>query len=33
MAVDLKDLKTIRYEVENAGENGIAVVTLDRPEA
>ena len=33
MAVDLKDLKTIRYEVQNPGENGIAVVTLDRPEA
>lgn len=33
MAVDLKDLKTIHYEVENPGENGIAVVTLDRPEA
>lgn len=33
MPVDLKDLKTIRYEVENPGENGIAVVTLDRPEA
>ena len=33
MAVDLKDLKTIRYEVQNPGENGIAVVTLDRPDA
>jgi len=33
MAVSLDDLKTIRYEVVDPGDNGIAVVTLDRPES
>ena len=31
-AIDLADLKTLHYSVVNPGENGIAVVTLDRPE-
>ncbi len=33
MPVDLKNLQTTRYEVVNPGENGIAVVTLNRPES
>jgi enoyl-CoA hydratase len=33
MAVDLTNLQTTRYEVVNPGENGIAVVTLNRPES
>jgi enoyl-CoA hydratase len=32
MTVSLDDLQTIRYEVVDAGEQGIAVVTLDRPD-
>lgn len=32
MPVSLDDLSTIRYEVLDPGEHGIAVVTLDRPE-
>ena len=31
MPVDLNNLQTTRYEVVNPGENGIAVVTLNRP--
>ena len=31
-AIDLTDLKTLHYEVVEPGENGIAVITLDRPE-
>jgi enoyl-CoA hydratase len=31
MSVSLDDLSTIRYEVVDPGEHGIAVVTLDRP--
>lgn len=30
--IDLKQLKTLHYEVENPGEEGIAVITLDRPD-
>lgn len=33
MSVSLDDLQTIRYEVVDAGEHGVAVVTLDRPAA
>jgi enoyl-CoA hydratase len=33
MTIDLQALRTVRYEVIDAGERGIAVVTLDRPEA
>ncbi len=33
MPVSLDDLQTIRYEVIDPGEHGIAVVTLDRPES
>jgi enoyl-CoA hydratase len=33
MGVDLDNLMTLRYEVEDPGEGGIAVVTLNRPEA
>ena len=33
MAVDLGNLSTIRYEVVDPGEHGIAVVTLDRPDS
>jgi enoyl-CoA hydratase len=33
MPVSLDDLSTIRYEVVEPGEHGIAVVTLDRPES
>jgi enoyl-CoA hydratase len=32
-AVSLDDLQTIRYEVIEPGDNGIAVVTLDRPDS
>lgn len=32
MTVSLDDLRTIRYEVEDPGEHGVAVVTLDRPD-
>ena len=31
MTVSLDDLSTLRYEVVDPGDNGIAVVTLDRP--
>ena len=33
MSVSLDALQTIRYEVVDPGEHGIAVVTLDRPES
>ena len=33
MAIDLTNLQTTRYEVVNPGDNGIAVVTLNRPES
>ena len=33
MPVELDNLQTTRYEVLNPGENGIAVVTLNRPES
>jgi len=33
MSVSLEDLSTIRYEVVEPGEHGIAVVTLDRPDS
>ena len=33
MPVDLNNLQVTRYEVVNPGENGIAVVTLNRPES
>jgi enoyl-CoA hydratase len=33
MSVSLDQLSTIRYEVVDPGERGIAVVTLDRPES
>ncbi|HAP76284.1 MAG TPA: enoyl-CoA hydratase [Acidimicrobiaceae bacterium] len=33
MGISLDDLTTIRYEVVNPGEHGVAVVTLDRPES
>jgi enoyl-CoA hydratase len=33
MSVSLDDLRTIRYEVVDPGEHGIAVVTIDRPES
>lgn len=33
MPVELDNLQTTRYEVVNPGENGIAVVTLNRPES
>ena len=33
MPVDLNNLQATRYEVVNPGENGIAVVTLNRPES
>jgi enoyl-CoA hydratase len=33
MPVSLDDLSTIRYEIMEPGERGIAVVTLDRPES
>jgi enoyl-CoA hydratase len=32
MAVSLDDLRRLRYEVVDPGEQGVAVVTLDRPE-
>jgi enoyl-CoA hydratase len=31
-AIDLADLTTLHYEVQDPGENGIAVITLRRPE-
>jgi len=31
-AIDVSNLSTLRYEVVDAGEQGIAVITLDRPE-
>ncbi|MEY4372351.1 MAG: hypothetical protein RL219_1120 [Actinomycetota bacterium] len=31
-AIDLSQLKTLHYHVENPGEEGIAVITLDRPD-
>jgi len=31
-SIDLSDLRTLHYAVENPGDNGIAVVTLNRPE-
>lgn len=33
MGVSLDDLRTVRYELVDPGERGVAVVTLDRPEA
>jgi enoyl-CoA hydratase len=33
MTIDLANLSTVRYEVIDPGDEGIAVVTLDRPEA
>ncbi|MEZ5270857.1 MAG: enoyl-CoA hydratase [Ilumatobacteraceae bacterium] len=33
MGISLDDLSTIRYEIVDPGDGGIAVVTLDRPEA
>jgi enoyl-CoA hydratase len=33
VAIDLDDLKTVRYDVQDPGEHGIAVLTLDRPES
>lgn len=33
MGVSLDDLQTVRYELIDPGERGVAVVTLDRPEA
>lgn len=33
MGVSLDDLKTVRYELVDPGERGVAVVTLNRPEA
>lgn len=33
MSIDLNDLKTLHYEVVNPGDEGIAHVTLDRPES
>ncbi len=33
MSVSLDALQTIRYEVREPGEHGVAVVTLDRPES
>jgi len=33
MTIDLSTLTTVRYEVVDPGDEGIAVVTLDRPEA
>ncbi len=33
MPVSLDDLKTLHYEVSNPGDNGIAIVTLDRPQS
>ena len=32
MTIDLDRLQTVRYEVRDPGETGVAVVTLDRPE-
>jgi len=31
--IDLSNLSTMHYEVENAGDEGIAIITLDRPES
>ena len=33
MPIDLDDLQTLRYDVHEPGEHGVAVVTLDRPES
>jgi enoyl-CoA hydratase len=33
VGVSLDDLRTVRYELVDPGERGVAVVTLDRPEA
>ncbi|MEI6360430.1 MAG: enoyl-CoA hydratase-related protein, partial [Synechococcus sp. ELA619] len=33
MSVSLDNLQTIRYEVVDPGEHGVAVVSLDRPES
>ena len=33
MKIDLDNLSTVRYEIEEPGEHGIAVVTLNRPES
>lgn len=33
MGVSLDELRTVRYEVVEPGDGGVAVVTLDRPEA
>jgi enoyl-CoA hydratase len=33
MTIDLDDLATLHYEIRDPGDNGIAVVTLDRPES
>jgi enoyl-CoA hydratase len=32
MAIDLGHLQTVRYEIRDPGDGGIAIVTLDRPE-
>jgi enoyl-CoA hydratase len=32
MTIDLGHLRTVRYEVRDPGDGGIAIVTLDRPE-
>jgi enoyl-CoA hydratase len=32
MKIDLTDLQTLHYDIENPGEEGIAIVTLDRAE-
>jgi enoyl-CoA hydratase len=31
--IDLAELQTLHYDVDDAGEHGVAVVTLDRPES
>ena len=33
MPIDLAELQTLHYDVHDAGEHGVAVVTLDRPES
>ena len=33
VAIDLEHLQTVRYELDDPGEHGVAVVTLDRPES
>ena len=32
LPIDLNQLQTVRYELLDPGETGVAVVTLDRPE-